>query len=266
MTRYDETFAWPASRINLQNWMAAGWRSVLDARLNALKLNSFNTLAAQCGFLLFPFILIGLWSLRKDLRVRMAAFNWLALFGIMSLIVPFAGSRGSFFHAGAAMQPVWFTSAVVGVDVLVARARAHGRFSPAAPGFFKGLLVVLMLGLTIILTRIAIFENDWDHFLHTYNQVEEMLVQKGAKAADAVLVADSPGYYAVTGRSAIIVPDEKLETVRALAGQFGARFLILEKAYYTDPMTPVYEKPYSQPGLTYLGGFDDVRVFEISPR
>jgi hypothetical protein len=61
------------------------------------------------------------------------------------------------------------------------------------------------------------------------------------------------------------VPDENLESVCALARQFGARFLVLEKTYYTDAMIPVYRNPESQPGLTYLGEFDDVRIFAIQP-
>ena len=48
-------------------------------------------------------------------------------------------------------------------------------------------------------------------------------------------------------------------------GRFGARFLVLEKTYYTDPMIPVYQNPENQPGLTYLGEFDDVRIFAIRP-
>jgi hypothetical protein len=30
-------------------------------------------------------------------------------------------------------------------------------------------------------------------------------------------------------------------------------------------MIPVYQNPENQPGLTYLGEFDDVRIFAIQP-
>jgi hypothetical protein len=265
MTRYDETFAWPPGRINLQNWLAAGWRSALDGRLEALKINAINTVAAQCAFVLFPFIIGGIWKLFKDLRVRLAVFCWLVLFGIMSIIFPFAGSRGSFFHASAALQPVWFISAVVGLNSVVSWARARGRFTPAAPTVFRVSLIVVMAVLTISLAWIAVFQNDWNQFRRTYEQVEVMLAQNGAQPQDVVIVANSPGYFVASGRAAIIVPDENLESVRALAHQFGAKFLVLEKTYYTDPMIPVYKNPQNQPGLTYLGEFDDVRVFAIKP-
>ena len=30
-------------------------------------------------------------------------------------------------------------------------------------------------------------------------------------------------------------------------------------------MIPIYKNPLGQPGLTFLGEFDEVRVFEIKP-
>jgi hypothetical protein len=265
LTRYDDTFAWPPDRVNMQNWLAAGWNSAIAGRLEALKLNAINTVAAQAGILLFPFILIGAWALRKDLRLRIAVFVWLALFFVMSIVFPYAGSRGSFFHAGAAFQPVWFTAAILGVDVLVVKARAHGRFTPAAPRLFRVSFILFMAALTVGLTYVSVIENDWNQFRRTYIRVEQILVENNAQPSDAVIVANSPGYFVANGRSALIVPDENLESVRALAHQFGARFLVLEKSYYTDPMIPVYQNPETQPGLTYLGEFDEVRIFAIQP-
>lgn len=265
MTRYDETFAWPPDRINMQNWLAAGWNSAISSRLDALKLNSINTIMAQMGILLSPFIVIGAWALRKDLRVRIAIFVWLTLFFVMNLVFPFAGSRGSFFHAGAAFQPVWFTAAVIGVDVLVLKARKRGLFTPAAPRLFRISLILFMAALTVGLSYVSLIENDWNQFRRTYVRVEQMLVENGAQPSDAVIVANSPGYFVANGRSALIVPDENLESVRALAHRFGARYLVLEKTYYTDPMIPVYQNPENQLGLTYLGGFDEVRIFAIQP-
>lgn len=263
MTRYDDTFAWPASRINLQNWLAAGWRLALDGRLNALKLNAINTIGAQAAFLLFPFILIGLHALRKDLRVRLAVFAWLVLFLVMSVVLPFAGSRGSFFHAGAALQPVWFMAAVVGVETFALKFR--DRRLSITPQIFRVGLVFGMAILTLYLAYVAIFTNDWDQFQRKYQRVEAMLVQHRAQPTDAILVANAPGYYVVSNRPSLIVPDENLASVRALASKFGAKFLVLEKAFYTDPMIPVYQNPASQSGLTYIGEFDDVRIFSINP-
>ncbi len=265
MTRYDDTFAWPPDRVNMQNWLAAGWQSALEGRLEALKLNLVNSIAAQAGIVLAPFIPLGLWTLRDHWRARLGVLVWAGLFVAMTFIFPYAGSRGSFFHANAALQPLWWTAAPLGVDWLVAKARKRGMFTPAAPRLFRFALVMFMALLTGYLAYVSVILNDWNQFHRTYLQAEEMLVQNGAQPTDAVIVANAPGYYVANRRSAIIVPDENLESVLALAKQFNARFLILEKTYYTDPMIPVYENPTSQPGLTFLGEFDKIRIFAITP-
>ena len=43
-------------------------------------------------------------------------------FAVMTVIFPFAGSRGSFFHAGAAFQPYWWIAAPIGLDAVLAWA------------------------------------------------------------------------------------------------------------------------------------------------
>lgn len=265
MTRYDETFAWPPDRVNYENWRAAGWQAALQARLEAFQLNLINSIAAQGVVLLAVLAPIGLGVLWNDLRARLAVLAWLALFVVLTFVFPFAGARGSFFHAAAALQPVWWSAAPVAVDFLVNKARQRGRFTPEAFGIFRFALAAFMGVITLALLYISLIEKDWNEFRNTYLRAEQILLENGAQPQDVVIVANAPGYFAVNRRPAIIVPDEDLETTRRLARQFGARFLILEKTYYTDPLIPVYQDPQTQPGLQYLGEFDEVRLFRILP-
>jgi hypothetical protein len=265
MTQYDDTFAYPATRINLQNWLAAGWQSALAGRWWAFKLNFANAFAVQGGILLTPFILLGLWQLRADLRVRLGILVWSGLFVLMTLVFPFAGARGSFIHAGAAFQPLWWAAAPVGLDFLVSKARQRGWFTAAAFHLFRVSLVVAMAALTLSLVYIRVVQTDWAEFDRAYRQTEQILVQNGAAPQDTIVVANSPGYYAITGRSAVTVPAENPVVLRVLAQNFGARFLVLEKNYVPDAFKTVFASPESQPGLKYLAGFDNVRVFAILP-
>ena len=38
----------------------------------------------------------------------------------MTFVFPFAGARGAFFHAGAALQPMWWTLAPFGLESMLA--------------------------------------------------------------------------------------------------------------------------------------------------
>ncbi len=265
MTSYDDTFAYPPDRVNIQNWLDAGWQSAFDGRWEAFKLNFANTFAVQGGILLLPFILIGLWRSRADLRIRLAILVWLGLFGIMTLVFPFAGSRGSFLHAGAALQPLWWAVAPLGVDFLVTKLRQRGLLTPQAFNFFRAMLVMVMVILTIFLVYTRVIEADWAGFDRSYRQAEQILLQHGASPQDAVVVANAPGYFAVSGRSAVTIPAEDPAILRVLLQRFNARYLVLEKTYMPNSFMPIYNLSQQQPGLKYLGGFEEVRIFAIQP-
>jgi hypothetical protein len=265
MTSYSDTFAYPPDRITMQNWLSAGMQSALAGRWDAFKLNFANAIAVQGGILLLPFILLGIWVSRKELRVRLAVLVWLGLFFIMTIIIPFAGSRGTFIHAGAALQPLWWAIAPLGLDLLVTKLRQRGLFTPQAFTFFRAMLVMVTAMLTIYLVYTRVIQADWSEFDRSYRHAEQILLQNGAAPQDAVVVANAPGYFVVSGRAAVTVPAENPAILRLLAQRFNAHYLILEKKYMPDTFKSVYDLPQQQPGLKYIGSFNDVRIFAILP-
>ncbi len=265
MTDYADTFAYPPDRITMQNWLAAGWQAAITARWDAFKLNFANTIAVQGGILLLPFIMIGIWAARKDLRVRLATLVWLGLFFMMTIIIPFAGSRGTFLHTGAALQPLWWAIAPLGLDFLVTKLRQRGLFTPQAFTFFRAMLVVVMAMLTVFLVYTRVIQADWAKFDQSYRRAEQILLQNGALPQDAVVVANAPGYFVVSGRSAVTVPAEDITILQVLSQRFNARYLVLEKNYMPKSFKPIYDLPQQQPGLRYITSFNDVRIFAILP-
>ncbi len=126
LTDYDETFIYPASQLTFQSWLAQGWGPILAARLMALRWNLLNAFAAQGEIFLLPFLLLGIWVYRRDERVRIALLAWALLLLVMTVIFPFAGARGGFFHSGSAVQPMWWVLAPAGLDrAIAARAQAE---------------------------------------------------------------------------------------------------------------------------------------------
>ena len=190
---------------------------------------------------------------------------WLGLFFIMTLIIPFAGSRGTFIHAGATLQPLWWAMAPLGLDFLVTKLRQRGLFTPQAFTFFRAMLVMVTAMLTVYLVYTRVIQADWAEFDRSYRHAEQILLQNGASPQDAVVVANAPGYFVVSGRSAVTVPAEDPAILQVLSQRFNAHYLILEKTYMPDTFKPVYDLP-QQYGLKYIGSFDDVRIFAIPPQ
>jgi len=257
LKNYDETFSYPASQLTMQAWLAQGWPQIISTRFAALKFNLLNAFAAQGGIFLFPFILIGLWQNRKDERIRLASIAWLGLLFVMTVIFPSAGARGGFF------QPVWWVLAPLGLESIVAAARKRNLFTPNAFKIFRVALVGIAILMTCVIFYLRVLPG-WGEGEQNYPKVEAFLQQNGIRSGDVVIVRNPPGYYLMTGRSAIVVPDGDETTMLAVAARYHARYLIIESAGAAGPIKIVYDNEQSQ-HLRFLGELDGTRIFEIRP-
>jgi hypothetical protein len=263
LKNYDETFAYPAKQLTMQAWLAQGWGKIIATRFSALKFNLLNAFAAQGGIFLFPFILVGLWQNRKDERVCVAGIAWLGLLFVMTVIFPYAGARGGFFHSGSALQPMWWVLAPLGLEAVVTAARSRNMFTPAAFKLFRVALVGIAVMMTAFLFYLRVYSS-WGEGEQNYPKVEAFLQQNGIAAGDVVMVRNPPGYYLMTGRSAIVVPDGGEATMLAVAARYQAKYLVIEAAGVSGPIEAVYNNKQDQ-HLLYLGELDGTRIFKVNP-
>ena len=264
LENYNQTFIYPPEDLSREGFIQAGWAAAWQDRLMAFNANFGNAFAAQGGIFLFPFILIGLWTLRNDLRTRIAVVGWLILFVVMTVIFPFAGSRGSFFHAGAAFQPYWWVVAPIGLDTVIQWVQKRGLLKDEnAPLFFQVILVLLAIIMTGYLIHFRVIASGWAQDDVIYPQVEEKLIENGISAGDVVIVRNPPGYFLASGRGSVSLPFGDESTILAVAEKFGARYLILEKDGTFDSIQDLYDQPENNPSFNYLGEVDGARLYEI---
>lgn len=264
LQNYNQTFSYPADSITREGFLKAGWSAALTIRLKAFGANAGNAFAAQGGIFLFPFILIGLWELRKEFRTKLAVTGWLILLIIMTIIFPFAGARGSFFHAGAAFQLYWWVAAPVGLNVVIAMARRRGLFADNAYLVFQGMLVILAVFMTYYLVNLRVL-GEWATEDGVYASVEEMFLDNGISPEVGVIVRNPPGYYISTGRPAIALPYGDESVIQQVAERYGAGLLVLESGGTFDAIQKLYDQPGDTDVLKYLGEVDEAKLFLIDP-
>jgi hypothetical protein len=265
LTNYNDTFAFPARQVNLQSWLATGWRAAAVVRLKALRMNLLNTFAAQGGILLFPFILVGLWQERRTVRAKIAMTGWSVLLFVMTLVFPFAGARGGFFHAGAAFQPYWWAIAPLGLERTVQFVRDRKLLNDLAYGIFRSALVGICLLLTGLIIWLRIIQPGWQPEEELYAQVEQFLISQGATLDELAIVRNPPGYYLVSGRSTIVMPPGGPEAILALSDRYGAVYFVLEPGGVLEQFQDLYDRYRQYPGFEYLGEVDGARIFAIHP-
>jgi len=245
-----------------------GFGSLMGARWQALGQNLQTFLAVQGAIFLLPLMLVGAWRLRCHRLLRLSGLAWILTFVTMTFVFPFAGGRGGFFHSGAALQPVMWACAPLGLEAFLGWIGPRRRWSlPQARRFFYPGLVGLAILLTVLVFNQRViggeFHNPiWGQSTRRYLQQEAALLDCGARADQVVMVNDSPGYYVASQRPAISIPYGDLATVLDVARRYQASYLLLEfnQLLGSDDL---YASPGDRPGLRYLGTVDQTRIYQF---
>ncbi len=263
MTSYNQTFTYPATKLSYDSWIMHGSQNIIHDRLWALGQNLQNAVAAHGSIILVPFIGYGIWLHRTDDRVKAGCLGWIMLLATMTLIFPFAGARGGFFHAGAAFQTLWWSLAPLGLAASVDMAITRGWFKESSQKIFQIMFIQVVLIITLFICWIRLFTLGWGEGEQKYPEVEKQLVESGAQPMDIVMVRNPPGYNMLTNRRAIVIPDGDFSVLLAVASRYGGNYLVLEPEAALPAIKVLYEQPEDDPRFIYLGEVDEIQLFSI---
>ena len=264
---YDQTFIYPPTELTKESFLALGWHHIFVDRMNALNNNLQSGFAAHGGIVLFPFIVAGIIYYRKDERVMLASVGWLILFVVMTFLFPFAGARGAFFHAGAAMQPMWWSLAPLGLESILLSLKKRGIGNDQNRVVFRSALVMVTMILTAYVVYLRVFTLGWGEGEDkNYVAIEQFLVKNGIGKEDKVIVRNAPGYYLATGRSAISIPYGGEDVMLKVAAQFKADYLVLEPGAVLKPLQDLFDDPENQDRFIYLGELNDAHLYKLEPK
>jgi hypothetical protein len=263
LTTYDDLFAYrqPAT---LESYLAWGWSEILGSKIDALWLNLQRLWAENLLIFLAPFAAAGLWSLRRDRLLWPFLVYLPLLFLVMTVVFTFPGTRGGLFHSGGALLPFFFATTGPGLEVIlrwVARRRKGWHARRAWPVFAAGLVGIAVLLTLAILWRGGVLSGDWNRRDWRYGTIGEWLAE--ADTADTTVMAgDAPAFAWHTGRPAIAIPNDPLDTILAVADRYGADYLVLDDTR-SRPTDGLYAGKESHPRLVLRLDRGGWQIYEI---
>jgi len=261
---YDDLYTFPADTLTASRWWATGIGEILRVRFWALGQNLQSFIAVQGAIFLSPLIVLGTWQMRKDRRIRIAVLAWLITLGAMTVVFPFAGARGGFFHSGAAFQPLFWSLAVVGLDIFLKWGqRARGWRINQARSFFGFALVGMSLALSLFIVNQRLFgpENRNVGF-EKYARLEDELLSLEAPLSDEVLVNNPPGYYLASGRFSFAIPDGGPDVLLAVAHRYQIEYVILENNH-PQGLRELFMQPDGFPELELIWSDGSTHIFRV---
>lgn len=268
ITDYNELYVYPASILNITHWVNSGITEIIKTRLSAGWLNLQSAFAVEGVIFLSPLMIWGLWKTRSMIQVKLAVIAWAGIFVIMTVIFPFQGGRGGFFHSSSALQPLLWIMTPVGFDAFISWGKRVRRwnYSQAKKVFQAGMLgLVCLISVAMVSKRVIggnLAEPQWNQSYHYYAHLAERIDRIDIMPADIMMVNNPPGFYLASNRPCIAIPDGNLEQVFQAANRYNAQYLILE-ANHPEGLIELYENPGNRTGLEYIFSYDGAYIYQL---
>jgi hypothetical protein len=254
LLNYDELFSYPASVLTPERWWRAGVGAILSARLDALWANLRSLILVNGLVFLGPLMAAGGWHLRHHPLVRLSTVYLLSLLAAMTVVFPFAGSHGGFFHSSTALMPVLWVLAPSGLETLVTWGGRNRGWDPSqAFRVFSVAGVAIAAALTggLLWNRVIgdiPAEPVWEASQIDYAEVGQRLLEVDASPG-VVAVNNPPGFYLSTGLQAVVIPDGSPEALRRVVERYEVGWVILDSNRPAG-LAELYETPGLLPWLT----------------
>jgi len=223
---YDDMFCYGCS-LSLRSFLAWGWLDILRSKVWALGVNMARFLAEDCLIFLLPFVLVGLYRLRRRSPLVVSLVYLLLVYLAHSLVFTFPGPRGGFFHASAPTLPFLFTAGAEGLEVAVgwAARRRHWNLRQAEAVFtVAAALAALALSGYAAVQKLP----SWRDADASYLKVGVWLARQGVEEP-RVMVGNPPAFWYHTGHSAVVVPNGGVDALLKVADRYRVDYVVLDQ-------------------------------------
>ena len=232
---YNDLFVYDRA-LTLDYWLSGGVVQIAAAWLRALILNT-ATLAGAMHFVYFPFVCVAAWRERRLAIVQAGAATLAGIFVLSTFVFSQSGPRGTFLHSLAALLPLMYALAPVGLAAAIGWVAARRKAWNAAQAerVFGTAFMLMAVVLSVFLYASNVFGSNtqpgWNDHFKIYQQVDAFLAREGGAfygPNSPILCINPPAYYYFARHPAIALPtDDALALIHA-ASAFGARMFILE--------------------------------------
>ena len=102
----------------------------------------------------------------------------------------------------------------------------------------------------------------WNESLDNIRSSNQEIVQLTGDQDSVIMVNDPPGYWLATGRRAVVIPSDSLESLQTAATKFDVRFVIIEQDN-RKILEELTLKPALAQRLNLISGNEETAIYEI---
>jgi hypothetical protein len=226
---------------NLEWLLGQGLGPLLASRAGGLAAAVIIFSVLVGGVLLVPFLLVGGWARRRSVDFGPFFAYAVLLFAFSALVSAVHVPGGTFIHSAVGLAPHAYVLALEGIAVAVAwvAARRPSWRAPSATRVFTavaiGFAVLIAIGWGVV-TQMA-----WAARRDDFQLVDRGLRDAGAPITDRVMSIDASGTLYWTGHGGVVLVNDPLETIEAVARAYDIRWLALDRSDSVAAVAPILD-------------------------
>jgi hypothetical protein len=267
LSEYAQVFSFPAASITFQTWWNGGISRIISGIISATGTNLASAFVVQSNIVMLPLVFIGMYNKKSTPIMRLAFFAWLITFISMSVVFPYAGSRGGYLHSGAAIQPLIWAYAALGLSIVVQKGiewrKWNSKIATRLFNSFAILLALIISGYVVwgdkINAQKSISANQWEDYKLIDNYIGQYLFVLDY----SVMVNNPPAYTDATDQPAVVIPYGNIATLNHVASKYAVNYLIIDQNHIQN-YEVLYKVPQDYDNLIYLGSVKDYRIYEFT--
>jgi len=233
----------------LDHLLGMGPGALLATRLGGLIAAVMIFVTLICGFILALPLAIGAWAQRRSVDFGPFFAYGLILVAFSSLVSAVHVPGGTFIHSAVALAPHSYILALEGIAVGVAWVAARRRALNAdeATRIFTAAAVAFGLG-AALLGALTVHDT-WSLRRADAGAVAAALEAAGALTTDRVMSIDASGTRYATGHGGVVLVNDPLDTIQAVADAYDIRWLVLDRADGVASVAPILDGTVRPPWL-----------------
>jgi len=267
-TSYNDMFLYPGSEITFDRWWESGLNQIIYDRLWAIGQNLQNAIVVQGMIFLTPLVVLGIWHFRHDIKVIAGVLGWFLTLLVMSIIFPYSGARGGFFHSGSAIQPLFWILSSVGLSRFIhwGEMKRNWNAKQANRVFSIGVILLSIITSGLVFQKRVLKKdgetNIWQKSYNNYLNIEEFIRKENYEGDGVIMVTDPPGYFSMNRRPSIVIPYGDEQVLLDVASLYDAEFLVLDERHIME-LDRLYKNPNHLDSLKYLATIDGEKIFQF---
>jgi hypothetical protein len=268
-TSYNDLFIYSSNSITPQRFFDLGMAKIVLVRLSSLWSNLKSLLAVNGSIVLVPLIVAGFWVTRKQFITRLTLAITITSLLVMSIVFPYAGYRGGFFHSNSAVQIIYWALVPVGLNVFIDLGVKYRKWVKERAWKMFGVMVIVAITALSVFNFIQKITDDsangiaWNDTIKSFIKIDEKIMSLTSDEDSVIMVNDPPGYFLATNRRAIVNPSQRIAELLLAADMFNARFTVLD-ANNEKLNADLLADQQNQRRLKLISNQDGVKIYEIT--